>query len=265
MRIEWINPEALVRPAEGGLSRRSFIKAGALAGGGLVLGFFMPGANKFARAADAPKPSLRAQRLPAHRAGQHGDGDGQPARIRPGRAYVAADADCRRPRLRLVADARRTGAGRRRLQGSGLRHADDRRLGQHRPLVFAVPRNRRQSARDADCCRGRAVEGQAGAVQNGQGIRDGPGRPEGQLRFARRRRHAAADAGHRRAEGRQGLQHHRQADQAHRRARQVERQAAVRHRLHAAQYQGRGGGAPAGVRRQGRQAGRQPRRRPSRA
>ncbi|WLI91889.1 xanthine dehydrogenase family protein molybdopterin-binding subunit [Massilia sp. R2A-15] len=38
------------------MSRRSFIKAGAVAGGGLVLGFFMPGANKFARAADAPKP-----------------------------------------------------------------------------------------------------------------------------------------------------------------------------------------------------------------
>jgi isoquinoline 1-oxidoreductase beta subunit len=56
MRTEWINPEALVRPAEGGLSRRSFLKAGAVAGGGLVLGFFMPGANKFARAADAPKP-----------------------------------------------------------------------------------------------------------------------------------------------------------------------------------------------------------------
>jgi isoquinoline 1-oxidoreductase beta subunit len=56
MRIEWINPEALVRPAEGALSRRSFIKAGALAGGGLVLGFFMPGSHKFADAADAAKP-----------------------------------------------------------------------------------------------------------------------------------------------------------------------------------------------------------------
>lgn len=57
MRIEWINPEALVRPATGGLSRRSFIKAGAVATSGLVLGFFMPGANRFARAADAPKPT----------------------------------------------------------------------------------------------------------------------------------------------------------------------------------------------------------------
>ena len=57
MRIEWINPEALQRPSEGGLSRRGFIKAGAVAGGGLVLGFFMPGAHKFAAAADAAKPT----------------------------------------------------------------------------------------------------------------------------------------------------------------------------------------------------------------
>lgn len=57
MRIEWINPEALVRPLDGGLSRRGFIKAGALAGGGLVLGFFMPAGGKFANAADAPKPT----------------------------------------------------------------------------------------------------------------------------------------------------------------------------------------------------------------
>jgi isoquinoline 1-oxidoreductase beta subunit len=57
MRIEWINAEALVRPAEGGLSRRGFLKAGALATSGLVLGFFMPAAGKFARAADAPKPT----------------------------------------------------------------------------------------------------------------------------------------------------------------------------------------------------------------
>ena len=56
MRIEWIHPEALALPAAGRVSRRSFIKAGAVATSGLVLGFFMPGANKFARAADAPKP-----------------------------------------------------------------------------------------------------------------------------------------------------------------------------------------------------------------
>jgi len=59
MRKEWMNHDALVRPvsvdgaATGGLSRRGFLKAGALAGSGLVLGFVMPASHRFARAADA--------------------------------------------------------------------------------------------------------------------------------------------------------------------------------------------------------------------
>jgi isoquinoline 1-oxidoreductase beta subunit len=40
-----------------GLSRRSFMKAGALAGSGLVLGFFVSGGNKMARAAEAAAPA----------------------------------------------------------------------------------------------------------------------------------------------------------------------------------------------------------------
>jgi isoquinoline 1-oxidoreductase subunit beta len=46
MRIEWMNAEA----PSGGMSRRSFLKATGVAGSGLVLGFFVPGANRFARA-----------------------------------------------------------------------------------------------------------------------------------------------------------------------------------------------------------------------
>ena len=64
MRIEWLNQQenqaitqATTRQTNTGLSRRSFIKAGAVVGGGLVLGFFIPGANKFAVAADA-KPTF---------------------------------------------------------------------------------------------------------------------------------------------------------------------------------------------------------------
>ncbi|MET3134870.1 isoquinoline 1-oxidoreductase beta subunit [Oxalobacteraceae bacterium GrIS 1.11] len=53
MRFEWLNQDAPSADAAAGVSRRGFIKAGALAGGGLVLGFFVPGANKFARAAAA--------------------------------------------------------------------------------------------------------------------------------------------------------------------------------------------------------------------
>jgi isoquinoline 1-oxidoreductase subunit beta len=51
MRTEWMNK------AGGAVSRRGFMKAGAVATGGLVLGFYLPGANRFARAADAAAPS----------------------------------------------------------------------------------------------------------------------------------------------------------------------------------------------------------------
>ncbi len=56
MRTEWMNQLPIARPVSGGLSRRNFVKGSAIAGGGLVLGFFVPGMNKFARAVDA-KPS----------------------------------------------------------------------------------------------------------------------------------------------------------------------------------------------------------------
>ena len=58
MRIEWMNgagrpaPEL---PATEGMSRRNFMKATGVLGGGLVLGFFIPGANRFANA-QAAKP-----------------------------------------------------------------------------------------------------------------------------------------------------------------------------------------------------------------
>ena len=66
MRIEWLNQEALQHggvtlgaalaaapsTVADGVSRRGFMKAGAVAGGGLMLGFFLPGAGKLALAAD---------------------------------------------------------------------------------------------------------------------------------------------------------------------------------------------------------------------
>ncbi|USX27714.1 xanthine dehydrogenase family protein molybdopterin-binding subunit [Oxalobacteraceae bacterium OTU3CINTB1] len=62
MRIEWLNQENMASLAPtanagtptGGVSRRGFMKAGAVAGGGLVLGFFMPAAGRFANAQQPP-------------------------------------------------------------------------------------------------------------------------------------------------------------------------------------------------------------------
>jgi isoquinoline 1-oxidoreductase beta subunit len=50
MHIEWMNAEAA---SGAGMSRRSFLKAAGIAGSGLVLGFFVPGTNRFARAQEA--------------------------------------------------------------------------------------------------------------------------------------------------------------------------------------------------------------------
>jgi len=46
--------------APAGVSRRGFLKAGTLATGGLVLGFVLPSGGRFARAADAAKPTVYA-------------------------------------------------------------------------------------------------------------------------------------------------------------------------------------------------------------
>jgi isoquinoline 1-oxidoreductase beta subunit len=51
MRKEWMNEAA---GTAGGMSRRGFMKA---AGAGLVIGFVIPGAGRFARAAQGPAPS----------------------------------------------------------------------------------------------------------------------------------------------------------------------------------------------------------------
>jgi isoquinoline 1-oxidoreductase beta subunit len=60
MRIEWLNQDSMVPAAaaaagaDGGMSRRGFMKAGAVAGGGLVLGFFLPAGGRFANAQQPP-------------------------------------------------------------------------------------------------------------------------------------------------------------------------------------------------------------------
>lgn len=53
MKLDWIDRAALARSAGAGLSRRGFLKTAGAATGGLVLGFTLPGAHRFAQAADA--------------------------------------------------------------------------------------------------------------------------------------------------------------------------------------------------------------------
>jgi isoquinoline 1-oxidoreductase beta subunit len=53
MHIDWIDRGLAARAIGSGMSRRGFLKTGALATGGLVLGFVLPGAGRFAQAQDA--------------------------------------------------------------------------------------------------------------------------------------------------------------------------------------------------------------------
>jgi len=55
MRIEWMNNGEPGSSGQGGMSRRGFLKAAAVAGGGLVLGFYVSGGNRFALAQEAKK------------------------------------------------------------------------------------------------------------------------------------------------------------------------------------------------------------------
>ena len=99
--------------ASPGVNRRSFLKLAGVAGGGLVLAFYL----RVLRASRAPanvreRRRIRAQRLPAHQPGRldpdllEGPGD------RPGHQDGVRDDRRRGARRRLVAGARRTGADR---------------------------------------------------------------------------------------------------------------------------------------------------------
>ncbi|MES2071604.1 MAG: xanthine dehydrogenase family protein molybdopterin-binding subunit [Pseudomonadota bacterium] len=55
MRTEWMSISAPALTAPPAMSRRRFLKASGVIGGGLVLGFYLPGGNRFANA-QAPAP-----------------------------------------------------------------------------------------------------------------------------------------------------------------------------------------------------------------
>ncbi|NVM77959.1 isoquinoline 1-oxidoreductase beta subunit [Duganella sp. SG902] len=54
MRIEWLNQGMIASASASGMSRRGFMKAGAVVGGGFVLGFVVPGGGRFANAQQPP-------------------------------------------------------------------------------------------------------------------------------------------------------------------------------------------------------------------
>ncbi|MTV40197.1 xanthine dehydrogenase family protein molybdopterin-binding subunit [Duganella radicis] len=54
MRIEWLNQGTIASASASGMSRRVFMKAGAVVGGGFVLGFVVQGGGRFANAQQPP-------------------------------------------------------------------------------------------------------------------------------------------------------------------------------------------------------------------
>ena len=80
------------------LAPRTFLRAGAAAGGGLLLSFSLPCAGL--DGARPPQPRLRAQRFHPHRPRRPGHADHAPGRDGPGHLHLHADAGRRRTRGR---------------------------------------------------------------------------------------------------------------------------------------------------------------------
>ena len=127
-----------------------FLKAGATAGAGLVIGLNLPiGGTKIARAADAsafaPNAFVRVA------SGQQRHGVDQAYRVRPGHIHWTVNHRRRGTGCRLVADPGRARAGRRgavqqSALGSGAGH---RRKFQHSELLRTVAPGRRHGPGDA--------------------------------------------------------------------------------------------------------------------
>ena len=117
------------------LNRRAFLKLAGLAGGGLVLAFYIGDRATALANTGGTAQELRAERLPAHHARRHDPHLREEPGDRPGREDLLPDDHRRRARCRLVEGARRA--------------VDDRR-GALRPAV------RRRLALDSDelgqCC-----------------------------------------------------------------------------------------------------------------
>ncbi len=197
---------------------------------------------------------LRAERVPAHRQGQHRHGDRQAPRDGPGRVHRPADARRRGARRRVVAGARGRRARRcRGLQqpavGTGAGHG---RVHRDREFVRAISPGRRCRARDAGRRRRRAMEG-ARKLRPGEERRADVRHAQGHVRRARRRRREAAGAHVGHAQGPEGLRLHRQGRAPHRLAREVQRHRALHAGREAARHADGGRAACAALRAEGRQ------------
>ena len=124
-----MNPMRM-RPAASTMSRRVFLKSTAAAGAGLTLGIYLSDAlAQDVRAGpdrrQRRRGRLRAERVPAHRQGQHGHRDREAPGNGPGRLHRPADVDRRGARRRVVAGAR--GRRARRCQALQQPRCGDRR------------------------------------------------------------------------------------------------------------------------------------------
>ena len=263
MRIEWLNQEALQHGGvtlgaalasaspgvADGVSRRGFMKAGAVAGGGLMLGFFLPGAGKLAMAADsAPAKPVYAPNAFLHIAPDN------TVTVQVNRLEFGQGVQTSLPMLiaeELDADWSMVRGA---LAPAGEQYKDAaygmQMTGGSGSIAHSFTQYREIGAKaraHAGGRRRRAVESQSRAGARRQGRAVWPRRTKGDVWRVCRCGHAPAGARHRQAEGPARLCPHRQARETPGCGSQVHRQAAVRHRLQAAWREGGHGGAPARV------------------
>ena len=270
MRLERLIQHRDKTAPDSGVSRRTFLIAGAAAGGGLLLSLSLPslvspGARRAGR-------QLCARRFHPHRSRRPGHGHRPAGRDGPRDLHLLSDAGGGRTGGRPRPGAGRTGAAKRPALHQPIGGVSgDRRFDLDPRVLRAPPPRRRHGADHADPSRGEPV----GCRPQHLPRRERQGDPRGDRAHAHLRRAGrpggdADAAGGGRAQGSQGLQADRHAGQAARYAREGQRHGGLRHRREGAGHDDRhrrrlpGAGRQVEKRRRQHGVGRQ-RRAPSRA